>query len=300
MEITPILTAKNITKQYDKEIYIEIDELIIPKGFSVAIIGENGAGKTTLLKLLSGITRKRLHSKDYSMGEITYFDNEKNIEKIQNNIGYVSGHNFFLQSWTLQTMCVSNELLYDNFSKDKFYNMCEEFGLTERNKRILSFSDGMKMKAALAGALARDTKLLLMDEPTSPLDPMMRNKFCEAIRTYIDEGDGERTAVFSTHNVADMENVTDYAIFMANCKVVEKGFVEDLKEKYVLIKGEPNEAEKAKPYLIGFETNDYGYEGICEASKLECLAGLDIITESPTLMQISVAIIKNESEKPLL
>ncbi len=300
MEITPILTIKNVAKQYDKGIYIEVEHLDIPKGFSVALIGENGAGKTSLLRLLSGIDRKILNSSGYSMGEIYYFDNEKNFEAIQNNIGYVSSHNYFLHSWTLNSMGTANELLYDNFSKEKYEALCDEWGLNEKKKRILTFSDGMKMKAALASAFARDTKLLLLDEPTSPLDPMARTKFCEHLRTYIDEGDGERSVLFSTHNIADMENATDYAIFIANGKIAEAGFVEDLKEKYILVKGEPQEAEKAKTFLMGFEANDYGYEGLCDASNLDKLAGLDIATETPTLSQISVAIIKYESERPLL
>lgn len=300
MEITTILTVKNVARQYDKGIYIEVEHLDIPKGFSVALIGENGAGKTSLLRLLSGIDRKILNSSGYSMGEIYYFDNEKNFEAIQNNIGYVSSHNYFLHSWTLNSMGDANELLYDNFSKKKYEALCDEWGLNEKKKRILTFSDGMKMKAALASAFARDTKLLLLDEPTSPLDPLARTKFCEHLRTYIDEGDGERSVLFSTHNIADMENATDYAIFIANGKIAEAGFVEDLKEKYILVKGEPHEAKKAKELLMGFESNDYGYEGLCEASNLDKLAGLDIATETPTLSQISVAIIKNESEKPLL
>ena len=197
-------------------------------------------------------------------------------------------------------MGTSNELLYDNFSKEKYEALCDEWGLTDKKKRILTFSDGMKMKAALASVFARDTKLLLLDEPTSPLDPLARTKFCEQVRTYIEEGDGERSVLFSTHNISDMENATDYAILMANGKIVEAGFVEDLKEKYILVKGEQHESSKAKKFLIGFDANDYGYEGLCEASNLDKLAGFDIATETPTLSQISVAIIKYESEKPLL
>lgn len=86
------------------------------------------------------------------------------------------------------------------------------------------------MKLMLAGVMARKTDLLLLDEPASPLDPLMRDKLCQMIGEYIHEGNGKRSVFFSTHNISDMENITDYAIIMENGQIVEQGFVEDLKE----------------------------------------------------------------------
>ena len=69
-----------------------------------------------------------------------------------------------------------------------------------------------------------------MDEPASPLDPLMRDRLCDLIREYLLEEEGKRTVFFSTHNIADMENVTDYAIFMSHGQIEEAGFLEDLNE----------------------------------------------------------------------
>ena len=99
----------------------------------------------------------------------------------------------------------------------------------DRKKKVSALSDGTKMKVILANVLARKTELLIMDEPASPLDPLMRDKLWEIIQTYIEEGHGERSVFFSTHNVSDMENVTDYAIIMEHGQIVEEGMVEDLK-----------------------------------------------------------------------
>ena len=185
----------------------------------------------------------------------------------------------------------------------KYYEICSQFGLTEHHKAILSFSDGMKMRAALASVFARNTQLLLLDEPASQLDPLMRDKLCSLMRDYLDDANGDKSILFSTHNIADMESVTDYAIIMAKCQVAEHGFVDDLKEKYVLIKGESSEAEHVKNLLIGFEESPYGYEGICLSKNLDKLAGFDIVAETPTLSQISVALMKRYTsmyEKPYL
>lgn len=93
-----------------------------------------------------------------------------------------------------------------------------------------------------------------------------------------------------------MENVTDYAIIMEKGNVVEQGFVEDLKEKYIIVKGESNQFEQAKSYLLGATTNSFGYEGLCLADNLDKLAGLDIAAEAPSLSQISIAIMKQYTE----
>ena len=155
------------------------------------------------------------------------------------------------------------------------------------------------MKLMLAGVLSRDTKLLLMDEPASPMDPLMRDKLCEIIRDYLNEDEGERSVFFSTHNISDMENATDYAIIMEHGSIVEQGFVEDLKEKYILVKGEKADEDAARPYMYTMTGNPYGFEGICLADHLDKIAGLDINTEIPSLFQISVAVMKANSKMKL-
>ena len=148
------------------------------------------------------------------------------------------------------------------------------------------------MKLMLAAVLARDTSLLILDEPASPLDPLMRDKLCDMIRAYLEEGDGERSVFFSTHNITDMENVTDYAVIMEHGSIVEEGFVEDLKEKYLLVKGEAADAEQAGKILFSMNRSAYGFEGICLAENLDRLAGMDVAVEAPGLSQICVAVMK--------
>ena len=92
-----------------------------------------------------------------------------------------------------------------------------------------------------------------------------------------------------------MENVTDYAIIMEHGRVVEKGFVEDLKEKYVYVKGEAEDIPMAEKILYTITKNKYGYEGMCLADHMNQLAGLDIEVSTPTLSQISVAVMKTNS-----
>lgn len=282
-----VIQATNLHKKF-KGFELSIPEFKIPKGFATALIGENGAGKTTLLNILAGI---RL---DYK-GEISYFGRqEKTISSsVQERIGYTAPGSYFLPHWTVKQVEEISGLLFENFHKERFQTICQELGIDNSlTKEVKKLSDGNRMKLMLATVLARDTKLLILDEPASPLDPLMRDKLCDMIRSYLEQGDGERSVFFSTHNISDMENVTDYAIIMEHGTIVEEGFVEDLKEKYILIKGEAADAEKAKGVLFSMTKSAYGFEGICLAENLEKLAGMDITMEVPTLSQISVAVMK--------
>ena len=241
--------GENISKKF-KTFTLDIPDLRVPKGFATALIGENGAGKTTLLNMLSGI---RL---DYK-GELTFFDKYSSEEKerradVKNRIGYTGTGRYYLPQWTVSDVEEISSLLFDNFDRDEFERYCRELAIfpdspdgVALKKKCSALSDGTRTKLMLAGVMARDTDLLLLDEPASPLDPLMRDKLCQMIGDYISDGAGEKSVLFSTHNISDMESITDYAIIMEHGNVVECGFVEDLKEKYILIKGDAQDAEAA-------------------------------------------------------
>ena len=276
---------------------LNVKELNIPKGFATALIGENGAGKSTLLNILAGIRV------DYK-GHIRYFgkyedgDRDKEEYRVRENIGYTGPGGVFLPHWTVKEVAEVSEILFEGFHRDRFEQLCSDLAISttqDKSKKFSALSDGNKMKMVLAAAFARDTSLLIMDEPASPLDPLMRDKLCCMIREYLAEEEGERSVLFSTHNISDMENVTDYAIIMEHGKIVEQGFVEDLKEKYILVKGNAEDAALARKVLYSITENKYGFEGICLADRLDELAGLNVEAETPTLFQISVAIMKQNT-----
>lgn len=163
-------------------------------------------------------------------------------------------------------------------------------------KSLVKMSDGNRVRAALAAVLARDTDLLALDEPASSLDPLARDQLCEMFREYLAEKDGERTILFSTHNIADMEFATDYAIFMAHGRVVEQGFVEDLKEKYILVHGDANDGSKSRHLMLSYTENSTSFEGIALAENTSMLEAVGAITERPTLQQLSVGILRKAEE----
>lgn len=283
------IKAVNLRKNY-KGFELSIPDLRIPKGFATALIGENGAGKTTLLNILTGI---RLDFK----GDVTYFDEQlKMSAEVQERMGYTGPGSYFLPQWTAKQVAEMSGMLFENFHEDVFWKKCEELSIPVREaKSIRKLSDGNRMKLMLALVFSRDTEALILDEPASPLDPLMRDRLCDMIRGYIESGNGRKSVFFSTHNISDMENVTDYAIIMEHGNIVEAGFVEDLKEKYILVKGEAADGPAAEKILYSVSRNSYGFEGICLAEDMNKLAGMDISRETPTLYQISVAVMKNNT-----
>ena len=122
------------------------------------------------------------------------------------------------------------QMLFDKFDREKFESLLEQLQISintagGKQKKVSDLSDSNKMKLMLAGVLARETSLLILDEPASPLDPLMRDILCDILRQYLDQGEESGRSFFSTHNIADMENVTDYAIIMEHGQVMEQGFV---------------------------------------------------------------------------
>ena len=296
MNIGYAIQGENIKKKF-KGFTLDVPKFEIPKGFATALIGENGAGKSTLMNILAGI---RLDHE----GNICYFDafdqKEREKGKHKERIGYTGPGHYYLPHWTVKQVEEVSEIMFEGFHRKRFESICQELavygtGVFDKSKKISSFSDGSKMKLMLANVFARDTELLILDEPASPLDPLMRERLCEMIQNYIEEGNGERSVFFSTHNVSDMENITDYAIIMEHGKIVEQGSVVDLKEKYILVKGDAEDTKRAKEILYTISTNHYGFEGICLAENVDELVGMNVTKEIPSLYQISVAVMKANS-----
>ena len=293
------IQGKDIKKKF-KGFQLDIPEFHIPQGFATALIGENGAGKSTLINILAGI---RL---DYK-GELTFFEqwNDQDREKadcpVREKIGYTGPGNYYLPQWKVNQVREVNELLFDKFDSAKFESLLNQLQVVQNEgKKISELSDGNKMKLMLSGVFARETDLLILDEPASPLDPLMRDILCDMVRDYIEKGMGKKSVLFSTHNISDMENVTDYAIIMEHGRIVEQGFVEDLKEKYLVVKGEAKDSDAAEKILFSITKNSYGYEGICLAKDVDRLAGMDIELETPSLSQICVAVMKANTKIRLL
>ncbi len=295
MENNFCVSMRGLTKKYSKFTLGGLD-LDIPMGFSTALIGANGAGKTTLIDILCGVIRR-------TDGEVTYFGSEKDIcdPSLRERIGYCASNSFFPMGFTAKDIAVSMEIAYKSFDRRKFAELCEKFEVdsehTKKPRQMMKQSDGNRMRTCLAAVLARSSELLVLDEPGSSLDPLMRDRLCDRMRDYLDEGNGSKSIIFSTHNIADMENAADYAVFMDMGKIIESGFIEDLKEKYIIARGEAKDYDQAKPLLMSGSANRTVFDGLALSENAEALAKLGVDSETPTLQQLSIGLLKYAEEQ---
>lgn len=289
-----ILTAKGLTKKYPKFTLGELD-FELPKGFSTVLIGANGAGKTTLIDILCGIIRS-------SGGEVTYFGKKADIDspEIRERIGYCAAQNFFPAMWKPRDIAMAMSIAYQKFDRERFNRLCAELNVdtesTQKARTMYKQSDGNRMRLALAAVFARETDLLVLDEPGSSLDPLMRDRLCDRFREYLDEGNGEKSILFSSHNISDMENAADYAIFMDVGRIIERGFVEDLKEKYMIIRGDAADYDRAKPLLLSHSANKTAFSGLALTENSAKLEEFGAVCERPTLGNLSVELLKHAEE----
>ncbi len=288
------ITAKGLKKKY-KKFTMGVLDFEIPKGFSTALIGANGAGKTTLLDVLCGIVAS-------SAGEITYFGNVKDIEKndTKERIGYLAAQGMYPPAWTPNDVAIANKLGFRGFDEEKYWEFCEKYGVATRGEKkqtLMKMSDGNKIRLGLAAVFARETELLVLDEPGSNLDPLMRDRLCNEFREYLEKGNGETSILFSTHNIADMENVTDYAILMYGGNIIERGFVGELCEKYVLVSGEAKTFDLIEESLMVSERNASTCIGFAKAEKKEEIEAAGAIAEIPNLQQLCVYLLRYAEEQ---
>lgn len=295
MKIDAAIELCGYKKEY-KNFQLGPLDLEIPQGFVTALIGENGAGKSTMLDAIGGITSS--DGKIKWLGKYTDIDEEN----LREDLAWCAPNRFFPGTWTIKNVRKSLNLAFESFNLDDFDRLCEEFKIendfaSKSAKKIMNYSDGNRARLALAATLARKTKLLILDEPDSPLDPAARDQLTSKLRAYLNESDGNSSVLFSTHNIADMDRVVDYAIFLCHGKIVLKGFVEDLREEYRYVHGSAALCDQIKDDLSFYFKNDERFEGLIPAADVSKIDGRfadEIAVEVPTLQQISIVILRND------
>ena len=202
-----ILEVKNIEKTYPNDGFkLNKINFNVPKGSIVGIIGENGSGKTTTLNLILG-----LKSKDG--GSVEIFGREFNIDDvdIKAKIG-VSFDEIYLPS-NLNAKEISKiyKSIYHGWDEKYFFSSLSNFGI-DNGKKIGDYSKGMQKMLSIVIAMSHSPELLILDEPTSSLDPVKRSEVLEKFQEFIENGD--RSIVFSSHITTDIEHICDYVVFI--------------------------------------------------------------------------------------
>jgi len=233
---------------------LEDVSLEIPAGLITGLIGPNGAGKTTLIKLIMGL----IHA-DGGRIEVFGLDNASRGPEIRRRIGYVPDEPTFFDDASLDAHRRAFAPFYDRWDDDRFEALASEFELPLK-KQFKTLSQGMRIKFAIALALAHEPDLLIMDEPTTGLDPVFRRSLLRRLSEYI--ADGERTVLFSTHITADLEATADLIAFINDGSLVFAESIEQIHDRYATVRGgELGDATDTSGF-VGVRRGSYGFEAL--------------------------------------
>lgn len=201
-------------------------DLSVPRGSIYGFLGRNGAGKTTTIKMLLGMTRAtggagRVLGR--SIGE-----GAESLE-IRRRTGFVSEDKGLYDYMTVGQMIAFTRPFFPAWRKDLEERYVRDFELPAQRK-VRELSKGMRTKVALLLALARGAELLILDEPTEGLDPAMTEDLLQTLVSLIAEG--ELTIFFSSHQIADVEQIADHVCIINRGRAVLAGALDELKENY--------------------------------------------------------------------
>lgn len=282
-----ILEVHNLTKHY-KDFTVNKVSFALEEGFIMGFIGPNGAGKSTTIKLMMNLLKR-------DQGEIKVFglDNLQHEREIKQRIGFVYDENYYYEELTILDMKRVIAPCYRNWDDQVFDHYLRIFELPPKRK-IKALSKGMKMKFALAVALSHHPDLIIMDEPTAGLDPIIRNELLEILAEFIQD---ERKAVFfSTHITTDLDKIADYITFINNGEIVFSVGKDWLLENYALVKGERELLDRdTRQCFVGIRENQYGFEALtANQMQVRQLFGDGVLIERPSLEEIMLFTIRRE------
>lgn len=280
------IEIRGLEKEY-KNFKLDLKELIVKKGYITGFIGPNGSGKTTTIKAIMNMVK-------VDSGEILVLGENiaKNVN-IKETVSFVGDTCGFLEENKIRNIKRSVSRFYKIWDNDLYNRLIDKFNINE-DSIYGKLSKGKKKQFELAMALATKPKVLIMDEPTANLDPVVRNEFLEVLQEQMENENN--TVFYSTHITSDLEKCADYIIFIYKGEVVLEGEKDLILENHSIIKGKKAlldiDTEKS---LISIKTSGYNFEGLTD-NKIKAfeIFGNEVIYEKPTLEDIMVFYIGRE------
>ena len=240
-----ILEIKNLNKKYEN---FELKDIsfTLNNGSIMGFIGANGAGKSTTIKAIMNLINK-------DSGIIT-FDGKPLTPSLKNDIGVVFDECYYFGDLNILDIEKIQHLIYKNWDSTKFFEFINLFELP-RKQAFNTFSKGMKMKLNIAIALSHNPKLLILDEATTGLDPIVRNQILDIFGDFVDGTNN--SILMSSHIVSDLERLCDSITYIDKGHLLFTSNKEELLSNYECIKCLENDIEQYKKYKYHKVRNDY-------------------------------------------
>ena len=245
------LEIRNLTRHFG-DFTLDSLNLTLPGGCILGLIGENGAGKSTTIRLILGMLRP-----DGGTVTILGRDNRDNLALTKQDIGVVLDEVGIPECMTPKQVGIVMADVFTRWDAKTYEGLLERFSLPE-NKKFREFSRGMKMKLGLAVALSHEAKLLILDEATSGLDPVVRDEVVSILSEFT--RDERHSILISSHIVSDLEKLCDYVAFLHRGKLLLCEEKDMLLSEYGILHCRPEDLPETG--VLHKKLSPYGAEAI--------------------------------------
>lgn len=280
--MTNCIEVKGLVKEYKTFTLGPID-LQVPGGTILGLIGENGAGKTTLIKSMLGITRP-------TAGAVTLLGSDPDHAK--EDIGIVLDDCFFSEYLRIKDVETVLCRVFKNWDRALYRDYLDKFGLSG-TKNIKELSRGMRMKLSLAAALAHRPRLLLLDEATAGLDPVVRDEILDEFLAFV--SDEDHAILISSHITSDLEKVADYIAYLHQGKLLlcdEKDRLLDSYGRLVCARADLEQVDRG--YVVSTRKSQFSTEALIRHRGDFQRLYPRLTVEPVTLDELMVFIVKGE------
>ena len=283
-----ILELQQICKTFPKSNFI-LDKLSfsLPYGAILGFVGENGAGKTTTIGCILNTVRK-------DSGMVKLFGKEmRDIDTdIREKIGVVYDGDNFPGFWTAKQLSQVMEGIYTQWDNALFQKYLEDFHLPVKQK-IKNYSRGMTMKLAIAVALSHHPQLLILDEATSGLDPIMRDEMLDVFLEFVQEE--SHSILLSSHITSDLEKVADYITFIHNGKLILTASKNDLVYHYAVMRCRESQFLALDPGdIIAYRKRDFQIDVLVNNGKEAQRKYKGSVVDHVSVDEIMLLLVKGE------
>ncbi|MCI6458506.1 MAG: ABC transporter ATP-binding protein [Clostridium sp.] len=273
------IEIKNLRKNLGN-FSLKIDDLKIPEGFVTGFIGPNGSGKTTTIKLIMNMINKdegfiKMWGKDYKINNLN----------IKDKIGYVGEFSGYLHEAKIGRIKKSLSVFYKNWDEKLYEKYMKQFNLNE-DKAYKDLSKGQQKKFEIVMAMSHHPKLIIMDEPTANLDPLVRNELLNILQERIEEDNA--TVFFSTHITSDLDKIGDYVVFIYKGEIFLADTKDNILENHIIVKGKKELLNnETRNIFISINENAFGFEGLVNNRKKAYeIFGEEVLYDKPNLEDI--------------
>ena len=279
---------KGLTKRYDG-FTLDNVSFDVPKGSIMGFIGQNGAGKTTTINALLNIVKK-----DEGEIKLLGLDSVKDEFEVKSQIAAVFDELPFDDRLNANDINKILREVFEQWSSETFFGYLDRFALP-RKKKFGKFSKGMKMKLQIASALSHNAKLLIMDEATTGLDPVVRNEILDIFLEYLQNE--EHTILMSSHITSDLDKVADSVTFIDKGKLLISGYKDDILDSHGVLKCTKNDYREIDPGdIISARLSDFGAE-VMVADRAECSRKYSGAVIDPATLEEIMIYYVNRSKK---